>query len=645
MTAQIPERPERTGTRMRGTGWRGAGRSSIPAAALAALLAAALVPGPATAEAVTVSHGYSNFGALKYPADFTHLDYVNPEAPKGGEIAIWAQGSFDSFNQYARDGVPAALNTIGSEAILTGTADDPYGAYCFLCTTLEYPDDLSFVTFNLRDDVTFSDGAPMTAEDVEFSFNLFLEQGITEYRRIVEGFIDRVAVEGPHRITFHFTETAPLRDRVGFAGGTPVFSKAWFERTGVRLDKSTQQPFMSTGAYVLDSFKFNSRVVYKRNPDYWGKDLAFNRGRNNFDSIRVEYFADSDAAFEGFKAGDYSFRTETSAQDWAAGYDFEAIRRGWVVREEIPDGNVGTRLAWVFNLDRPVWQDRRVRDAIGLMFNFAWSNQTLFYGLYDRPASFWSNTDLAASGSPDAGEQALLRPLVDEGLLDPAILTDEAVRPADNDGATNRPSRSAIRAAGALLDEAGWTTGNDGVRRNAAGETLRLTIIQFNPQYDRVINPFIENLNLIGVQGKLERIDTAQYVERRRSGDFDLANQGFDMGFEPSIGLEQWFASKTADDSSRNLMRLRDPAIDRLIGHVIAAQTLEDLKTSVRALDRALRALGFDIPLWYNPETWVAYYDFYRHPENLPPLQVGELDFWWYDAEAAAALKAAGALK
>ena len=238
-----------------------------------------------------------------------------------------------------------------------------------------------------------------------------------------------------------------------------------------------------------------------------------------------------------------------------------------------------------------------------------------------------------------------MRPLVDEGLLDPAILTDEAVRPADNDAATNRPSRSAIRQAGALLDEAGWTTGNDGVRRNAAGETLRLTIIQFNPQYDRVINPFIENLNLIGVQGKLERIDTAQYVERRRSGDFDLANQGFDMGFEPSIGLEQWFASKTADDSSRNLMRLRDPAIDRLIGHVIAAQTLEDLKTSVRALDRALRALGFDIPLWYNPETWVAYYDFYRHPENLPPLQVGELDFWWYDAEAAAALKAAGALK
>lgn len=614
-------------------------------AAGAAALLSILPPSASDAQqTVTTSYGFSNFGALKYPADFAHLDYVNPDAPKGGEISIWAQGSFDSFNQYARDGVPAALNTIGSEGILTSTADDPYGAYCFLCTTLEYPDDLSFVTFNLRDDVTFTDGTPMTAEDAEFSFKLFIEQGIPEYRRIAEGFVDRVEVEGPHRITFHFNATSSIRDRVGFAGGTPIFSKAWFEKTGARLDKSTQVPFMSTGAYVLESSDVNRRVVYARNPDYWGKDIPFNRGRNNFDRIRVEYFADGDAAFEGFKAGEYTFRTETSSQDWATGYDFDAVRKGWVLREEIPDGNVGTRLSWVFNLDKPKWQDRRVRNAIGMMFNFAWSNQTLFSGLYDRPVSFWPNTDLAAAGAPTDAEREILRPIVEEGLLDAAILTDEAVVPVEHDAATIRPARGIIRAAGALLEEAGWTIGSDGLRRNAAGEALTLVIIQYNPLYDRVINPFIENLNLLGVQAKLERIDTAQYVERRRSGDFDLTNQGFDMGFEPSIGLEQWFASKTADDSSRNLMRLRSPAVDRLIGNVIAARTLDELKTSVHALDRTLRAVGFDIPLWYNPETWVAYYDYYRHPENLPPLAVGELDFWWYDAEAVARLKAAGAL-
>ncbi|MGC1426987.1 MAG: extracellular solute-binding protein [Albidovulum sp.] len=596
------------------------------------------------ADDVVISHGYSNFGELKYPADFTHLDYVNPDAPKGGEISIWAQGGFDSFNQYARDGVPAAENTIGSESILVSTADDPYGAYCFLCTTLEYPADLTYVTFNLRDDVTFSDGSPMTADDVAFSSNLFAEQGIPEYRRIVEGFLDRVEVEGPYRITFYFNPTASVRDRVGFAGGTPVFSKAWFETNGVRLDKSTKEPFMSTGPYVLGSFKFNSQIVYARNPNYWGNDVPFNKGRNNFDRIRVEYFADGDAAFEGFKAGDYTFRTESSSQDWATGYDFSGVDKGWVLRKEIPDGNVGTRLSWVFNLNRPNWQDPRVRDAIGMLFNSEWSKQTLQYGLYERPVSFWSNTDLAASGVPDEGELALLRPLVESGLFDASILTDEARVPVANDASKNRPARSIVRQAGALLEEAGWVTGSDGLRRNAAGEVLTLTFIQYSPTYDRFINPFIENLALVGVQGKLERIDISQYVERRRSGDFDLANQGFAMNFEPSIGLEQWFASKTADDSSRNLMRLKNPGIDQLISKVIETTSLEEMKVSVRALDRALRSIGFDIPLWYNPDTWVAYYDMYRHPDNLPPLLVGEMDFWWYDADQAAKLKAAGAL-
>lgn len=609
------------------------------------LAAGAVCVAQGAAAEVTTSHGFSNFGELKYPADLTHLDYVNPDAPKGGEISIWALGNFDSFNQYAMEGAAAALNTIGSESILTSTADDPFGMYCFMCTTLEYPDDLSFVTFNLRDDVKFADGAPMTAEDVAFSFNLFATQGISEYRKVVEGFVEKVEVESPYRITFRFNPTSPVRDRVGIAGGTTVFSKTWFEKTGTRLDKSSKAPFLSTGAYVLGSFDFNRRVIYKRNPDYWAESLPMNKGRNNFDRIRVEYYADNSAAFEGFKAGDYTFRGESDPQIWATGYTFDALTKGWAKKETIPDGNVGTRLSWVFNLDRPNWKDPKVRAAIGSMFNFAWSNKTLFYGLYQRPVSYWSNTDLAATGLPGAGETALLKPLVDEGLLDPSVLTAEASVPPEYADATNRPDRTAVRAAAALLDEAGWKTGGDGIRRNDKGEVLALTIIQYNPFYDKVISPFIENLKLIGVQAKLERVDTSQYVERRRKGDFDLANQAFDMGFEPSVGLEQWFGSKTADESSRNLMRLRDPAIDRLVTAVVGTKTIEDLKTSVHALDRALRTVGFDIPLWYNADNWVAYYDIYRHPDKLPPLQVGQLDFWWYDADKAAELKAAGAFR
>ncbi|WP_084863398.1 extracellular solute-binding protein [Salibaculum halophilum] len=592
-------------------------------------------------EDVTVSHGYTNFGDLKYPADMAHLDYVNPDAPKGGEISQWSQGSFDSFNRYTREGVVAALTGLMYESLLVSTADDPYGLYCYLCETLEYPDSRDWVIFNLRDDVTFSDGRPMTAEDVAFTFNLFMEQGIAEYRTVVEGFVEQVEVLDDHRIKFTFTEDAPRRDVIGFAGGTTVFSKSWFEETGARIDESTDTPFLGTGAYVLDSYETNERLIYARDTDHWGADHPLNVGQNNFDTIRVEYFADSATAFEAFKVGTYTFRTENSSKTWATGYDFPALDNGWMVTKELPDGSIGAAQSFVFNLDRPEWQDPRVREAVRLMFNFEWSNQTLFYGLYERVESFWQNTELQARGTPSEGELSLLRPLVDEGLLDPAILTDPAVIPPES-----RPERSTdrgnLRRASNLLDDAGWIVGDDGIRRKD-GQTLSLTILQFSPAFDRIVNPFVENLSRLGVDAKLERVDSAQYVERRRTGDFDLVNHTLTQGFEPGIALKQWFHSSTADDSSRNLMRLRDPAIDRLIDHVIDAQTLDEMTTATHALDRALRAHGFWVPQWFKDVHTVAYYDMYDHPEDMPPFALGELSFWWYDADRAQELREDGA--
>ncbi len=604
----------------------------------------AVFAGQAFGQDVTVSHGYSNFGELKYPADFDRLDYVNPDAPKGGEISTWALGTFDSFNQYARDGNPAALNTIGSEALLTSTLDDPYGAYCFLCTTLEYPEDLSFVTFNLREDVTFSNGKPMTADDVEFSFNLFLEQGIVEYRRIVEGFIDRVEVESPYRITFYFQPEASFRDRVGFAGGTPVFSKQWFEETETRLDKATKSPFMSTGAYVLGSFEPNRQVIYERNPDYWGEDIPFNVGRNNFDRIRTEYFADRTAAFEAFKTGAYLFRAETDPKEWATGYNFDNVDNDSVVLDTPSDRTVGSALSFVFNLDRPTWQDARVREAVGSMFNFEWTNKTLFFDLYQRVDSFWPNTELASTGTPSEGEVAILKPLVDKGLLPDTILTEEVTGSVEMDADRAAPTRRVFRQASALLDEAGWVFGDGGFREKD-GETLKLNIIQFNPLYDRIVNPYLENLKRLGIDANLERIDRAQYIERRRSGNFDMTNHGFQMPFEPSIGLQQWFASKTADNSSRNLMRLRNEAVDEIIPYVIEASTLDEMNTAVHALDRVLMSLRFAIPQWYKKEHWLAYYDVYGRPDELPPLGVGLYDFWWYEEDKAQALRDKGVLR
>ncbi len=598
----------------------------------------------AVAQSTIVTHAYSNFGAAKYPADFAHLDYVNPDAPKGGEIAISAFGTFDSFNQYARDGVTAALNTIGGESLLVGTADDAYASYCFLCTTMEYPEDLGWVIFNLRDDVTFADGTPMTAEDVEFSFNLFQTQGIAEYRAIVEGFIEGIEIIDPHKIKFTFTEQAPLRERIGFAGGTPVFSKAWFEATGTRLDEASDAPFMATGPYVLDSYETNAWIKYRYNPDYWGADHPMNIGRNNFETIRVEYFADPTAQFEGFKAGEYTFRIENFSKNWATAYNFPGVDNGWVVKEEVPDRTVGTAQSFVFNLDRETWQDKRVRDALGMMFNFEWSNKSLFFGLYTRVDSFWPGSELAASGTPAEGEIALLKPLVDDGLLDASILTDPAVVPPVNDEDENRPTRKNYRAAAALLDEAGWEVGDDGIRRKD-GQTLDAVFLSYDPNFDRILNPIIENMKALGVNAILDRVDTAQYIERRRAGDFDIVSHSFSMGFEPGIGLEQWFASKTADDSSRNLMRLRNEAVDRLIPRIVEAKTLDQLETAVHAFDRVLRSIGFTIPQWYKDKHTVAYYDMFEHPENMPPYDLGYLDFWWYNADKHQALKDAGALR
>ncbi|PUB10669.1 extracellular solute-binding protein [Yoonia sediminilitoris] len=596
-------------------------------------------------ETIIETHAFSNFGEVKYPADFPHLDYVNPDAPKGGEIAQWAQGTFDSFNNFSRKGVAAALNSLPYEGILTGTADDPYGAYCYMCTTMEYPESLDWVIFNLRDDITFSDGRPLTAEDVKFTHELFMEQGITEYRNVVQTFVESVEVLGPYEVKFNFAPDAPRRDVIGVAGGgSALFSKSWFEETGTRLDEPRTEPFLGTGPYVLQSVDIGRQIIYERNPNWWASDLPINVGRNNFDTIRVEYFADSAAALEGFKSGAYTFRNENSSKEWATSYDFPAMQDGLAVKKELPDGSIGYAQAFVFNLDSPKWQDRRVRQAIGLMFNFEWSNQTLFYGLYERVNSFWENSDLEATGVPTPTEVAILKPLVDEGLLDPSILTDEPVMAPTSSSADRPLDRRNLRAASALLDEAGWVAGDDGMRAKD-GVPLDMVILSTSPAFDRIINPYVENLKRLGVNAILDRVDRSQYVDRRRSGDFDMVGHGFGMGFEPGTGLRQWYGSETADDSSRNLMRLRSEAIDRLLTVVIEAKTLAELKPAVHALDRALRAEGFWVQQWFKNKHTVAYYDMFRHPEELPPYALGELDFWWYDAEAGEALKAAGAFQ
>lgn len=596
-------------------------------------------------DTVITAHGISTFGDLNLPADFTHLPYVNPNAPKGGEISEWAFGGFDSMNPYSIKGRAAALSSAPFETILTTTADEIGAAYCLLCETLEYPEDRSWVIFNLRPEARFSDGSPLTAEDVKFSYDVFLTKGLTDFRTILATRVESVEVLSPHRIKYVFKPGVAYRDLPAEMGALPVFSKAHYEANNLDMEESSLIPMLGSGPYVLDDFEPSKTVTYRRNPEYWGKDVPINRGRSNFDRIRIEYYGDYDAAFEAFKGGSYVFRNEASSVNWNQKYNFPAIESGAVKKVQLPSGNKASGQAFILNLRRDTFFDPRVREAIGLMFNFEWANETLFGGLYARINSVWENSPMEATGTPSPAEIAILEPLVREGLLDADILTESAIM-APTSGA-RQLDRANLRKASALLDAAGWSVGDDGLRRNAEGKLLSVEFLNDSPTFDRVITPFVQNLKRLGVDAKMSRIDNAQMEARSRPPhyDFDIVVGNARSNYISGSELKQYYGSETADVSSFNLYGLKDEAVDRLIDVVINAKTRPALIDATKALDRVLRKKRFWVPQWYKDSHTIAYYDLFEHPEELPPYALGELDFWWYNAQKAEALQASGALR
>ncbi len=612
--------------------------------ATAIFAAAALLVGPAGAQQDDwiTSHGISTFpdGELKYGPDFEHLDYVNPEAPKAGEMSIWAFGGYDSMNPYTIKGRADRLVTVQYESLLTTTADEIGSSYCLLCETLSYPEDRSEVIFTLREGVAFSDGSPMTAEDVLFSYELFRDKGLPSFRAVLRRQTEGAEALDDRRIRFIFVEDVPKRDVIQSVGGLPIFSKAQYEAEGLDLEENSMTPMLGSGAYVPSEIDVGQTTVYARNPDYWGEDVPINVGRNNFDTLRVEYYADYNVAFEGFKAGNYLFRNEASSKSWAEGYNFPAIERGHVIKEELNDGTIAPGQAFSMNLRRPQLQDARVREAIALMFNFEWSNTQLFYGIYERIHSFWENSELAATGLPSEAELALLEPLAAD--LPPGVLDSEPVMAPES--GPRQLDRANARRANQLLEEAGWIVDpSDGLRRKD-GQKLRVEFLNDSQTFDRVINPYVENLRAVGIDAVHQRVDNAEATNRERGFDFDIVTDSFPMGYIPGRGLQQYFGSETADESVFNSMGLKSPAVDALIDHVIGAETEEALVAAVRALDRVLRAERFWVPQWYKDVHTVAYYDVYDHPEPLPPYALGNLDFWWWDEARADELRDAGVI-
>lgn len=624
-------------------GWR---------AGLLILIALAFAALQARADDIVVSHGYSYYGDLTYGPDYPHFAYVNPDAPKGGEISMSFVGSLDSLNPYNGKGRAHLFSIFHYESLLGEAPSnvtlpaDAYGElYCLVCERLEYPQSKDWVTFYMRPEATFSDGTPVTAHDVEFSFNMILEQGLPSYAQAVSARVPKFEVIDDHTIKFYFQEGIPRRSLVETVGGVPIWSKKYFEDTGKQLSDIWSEPPVGSGPYIISDLDLARRIVMTRREDYWGKDLPINRGRNNFDRIRLEIFSDDTAAFEAFKAGEYTMRIEGDSRKWAVAYDFPKARQGLVVKKELPDGQPPASTGIIFNLGREALQDKRVREAIALAFNFEWTNESLQYGLFEQRASFSQNSPVMATGVPEGAELEFLQSLGD--MVPPEVLTESARMPHTS-GSERVFDRRNARQAMKLLDDAGYVIGENGMRVTPDGKPFELSFLfssASSPTGKAVMENFVANVNKLGVALELESVDTAQYTERERDRDYDMVFDTYSTFLGTGTGLLQRYGSETAAFSLFNPAGYSSDLVDEIINRSLVATSLEEEQAALQALDRVLRHEFFIVPLWYKPNHWVAYYDQYEHPETIPPFALGHLDFWWYDPEGHEALKEAGALR
>ena len=604
----------------------------------AAVLAAALLAIPAAAEEVT-AHGVSAFGALKYPPGFAHFDYVNADAPKGGLLktrSTYAAKTYDSLNPFILKGEPALeIAELVFDTLMVRAADEPDAVYGLIAETVSYPEDRAWAEFALRPEARFADGSEVTPADVVFSLDILKTEGSPSWRNQLTPIAGAVAT-GPLTVRFDFAEGASKRDLPMLAASIPILSKAYWE--GRAFAESSLDRPLGSGPYEIGEVQPGTSITYLLRDDYWARDLAVNRGRWNFGALRYEYFKDSTAAFEAFKAGAYEMHEEFFSKLWATAYDFPAIEKGWVKRDEILDGRPSGTQGYWFNLRRPQFADPKVRQALGMVFDFEWSNRTLFYGLYKRTTSFFQGSPLSAAGPPSEAEVLLLEPHAADLPAD--ILTVDAVTPGETDGSGR--IRRQLRDAGRLLDEAGWTVGADNLRRNAAGETLRIEFLDDSPAFERITGPYVKNLRQLGVDASMRTVDAAQYQERAKNYDFDITIARLPIQPTPGVELVNLFGSASAEaPGTLNLSGVANPAIDALIEAVVAAETREAHAAAVSALDRALRSLFVWVPQWSKGTHTIAFWDKYGRPETKPPYTRAIVDTWWMDPEKAAALEAA----
>ena len=586
----------------------------------------ALAASQAFAGAVTVSHGVSVFGDLKYGADFSHFDYVNPDAPKGGTLRLWGLDTFETLNPFILKGRKEAWNALLFDTLMVRAFDEPDALYGLVAQAVEIPQAGGWVAFRLRPEARFHDGTPITADDVAFTFETLIAKGHPQFRILFRDVAGVEAVDR-HKVRFDF-KPGRHRDLPVQLAALPVLSKAYYAT--VAFDKTTFTPPLSSGPYRVARAEPGRTVTYERVTDYWARDLPVNRGRYNFDRIRVDYYRDRDIAFEAIFAGQYDFREEFTSRSWATQYDKPPVRKGLMVRETLPDETPSGVQAFFFNLRRDKFKDRRVRRALDLAFDFEWTNRNLFFGLYERTNSMFENSPLAAHAPPSEAELALLEPL--RGKVPEEVFT----RPykasvTDGSGKIRRELRKAAR----LLREAGYRV-KDGKLLDFSGEPLTIEFLLFEASFNRIIAPYIANLRRLGIEATIRIVDSANFKYRTDNYDFDVIVRRYVQPLTPGLEQRNFFGSASADTpGSFNVGGIKDPAVDALIEKVIGATSREDLTTAVRALDRVLMWNNYTVPQWFKGAHHIAYWNRFDRPAAKPRFARGVVDTWWFNPEKA----------
>ena len=569
-------------------------------------------------------HGLSLFGKPELPRGFAHFPYVNESAPKGGSLRIAAIGSFDNLNQFTIKGNAASGLGLIHDTLMTGSLDEASAGYGLIAEAVKHAADYSSVSFRLNKNAKFSDGSPITVDDVAFSLTA-LKKAHPFYRAYYADVVG-YDIAGPHEITFRFGQMGN-RELPMILGQLPILKKAYWNAEGRSLAETSLDIPPVSGAYEIAKLDTGRAITYQRRADYWAKDLNVNIGKNNIDRITYVYFGDDTVAFEALKAGEIDFRREFSSRVWATGYGTPAVKSGTMVRETVTLENSAGMQGFVFNLRRPRFNNIHVREALNWAYDFEWTKKNLFYGQYARTGSFFQGSELSARGTPSAGELALLTPLRDKL---PAKTFDPLFENPVTDASGN--IRRNLRKARALFEKAGWTIKDGKLQKDGVTFTIEFLLVQ--PAFERIVAPYIKNLAKLGIEAKLRSIDPTQYQNRVTNYDYDAVVMSFGQSLSPGNEQRDYWSSAAADrPGGRNYIGIKDAAVDALIEKLIFARSRQELVTATRALDRVLISNHYIMPQWHAPHERLAYWLGLARPANMPKYGLGFPTIWWKEKQ------------